>query len=182
MNRGSISMWEMRWWYVSSSHPGEEWQRDLVMDHLVLKPNWPPPHPHTHTLYSYTRFDNCCISMLLKWYWCVAISHTFCYSFVWKIRWHTEALSQVWRFCSSFCSRRYFRSTRMRATRSWLQTLKPSQALRFRKCWNPSCTRSTRGRSRVLLDKRAQESLPLRMLDITGLPHLVPLVWCGASS
>lgn len=46
-------------------------------------------------------------------------------------------------------SRRYFMNTRGRATISWLPTSRPSRAKQFRTFWSPSCTRSTRGRSRA---------------------------------
>ena len=90
---------------------------------------------------------------------------------------NTRGHDQVLTFCLKFCSRLFSRTTRTRATRSWLLILKPSRASLFRACWSPSCTRSTRGRSRVLLDREPAVAL-LHAWRITG----VPVPRCGASS
>ena len=56
---------------------------------------------------------------------------------------NTRGHDQVLTFCLKFCSRLFSRTTRTRATRSWLLILKPSRASLFRACWSPSCTRCT---------------------------------------
>lgn len=146
-----------------------------------------PPYYQTKLNTPYVHIQVLIIAIFICYWnqtaWSSDQPHLFPFLLCLKIGWLTEAPSQTLLksdFCLSFSSRRYFRSTRMRATRSWLQTLKFSQASRFRTCWSPFCTRSTRGKSRVLLDEELRSCYSIVCLTQTGLPHIAAVVWCGS--
>lgn len=83
-------------------------------------------------------------------------------------------------FCFWNAFRRCSMNTRGRVTTSWFQTSRHSQRKRFRLYWNPSCTRSTRGTSRVVVDSGGVQGAPSMLASTVDLIRCA--ICCSVSS